>query len=264
MRGNPRSPASGGERISAIIPALNEVRLVPALVRRLRDGAIDEIIVVDGGSADGTRDAAAACADAVVVAPKGRGSQIAAGADASNGSILWVVHADCAPPDDARARILDIMRQPGVALGCFPIRFDRRHPLLAVYSYASKFDSPLTTFGDQGFFFRRSEYFEAGGAPNMPLFEDVELRRRLRKRGLIRKAKSPMITSARRFNEGGVLSQQVRNAALLALYWSGASPDQLAKRYNPPRHRPTAAGLTDGSFPRTGGGTKSVPGTKRT
>ena len=219
-------------RISVIAPVLNEAQRLPALIARLRVIGVEEIIVVDGGSDDGTYELATTCADIVLASERGRGKQIAAGAARAAGDILWIVHGDSRPPLNARFEISRILQRSNCAFGCFPIRFDDSHPLLALYSATSRVDSMFTTFGDQGYFVRRATYEAIGGAPHWPLFEDVELRRRLSRVGRIYKSKSRIMTSARRFRTGGILRQQIGNFVLLMLFFAGVQPARLAAYYS--------------------------------
>ncbi|MFZ5618794.1 MAG: TIGR04283 family arsenosugar biosynthesis glycosyltransferase [Pseudomonadota bacterium] len=228
----PKAPAVDAEAIAAIVPTLNEGARIGKLIDSLERAGIDEIIVADGGSADDTLALCSGRANvATLTSPKGRGAQITAGANAAQAPILWIVHADSAPPANAGDLIRKTLRDPSVALGCFRLSFDDRHPLLSLYAFASRIDSAATTFGDQGFFMRRADYESVGGAPAWPLFEDVELRRRLRPRGAVAKLDAPLITSARRFRLRGVARQQILNGWLLFRFWTGAPPDALAKIY---------------------------------
>ncbi len=236
---------------------------MPALAIRLSEIGVDEIVVVDGGSDDGTPDFAATFADLVLVSERGRGTQIATGADAARGDILWILHADCLPPRDARAEIIRTLKRPNAALGCFPLRFDSRNPLLALYAFASRFDGRFTTFGDQGYFLQRTDYIAAGGVPDWPLFEDVELRRRITRIGRVYKTTARMVTSSRRFDAVGVLRQQVVNFALLSLLFLGAPANRLARFYrgSPPEREDPGARSGDAApeseNARRGGGKRA-------
>lgn len=227
-----KAPAVNAEAIAAIVPTLNEGARIGPLIDGLERAGVDQIIVVDGGSSDDTLARCSGRANVgALTSPKGRGAQITAGAGAAHAPILWIVHADSAPPANAGDLIRKTLRDPGVALGCFRLSFDDRHPLLSLYAFASRIDSAATTFGDQGFFMRRADYDAVGGAPDWPLFEDVELRRRLRPRGAVAKLDAPLVTSARRFHARGVARQQLLNGWLLLRFWAGAPPDALARIY---------------------------------
>jgi len=223
--------AKHDNRIAALVPVLNEADILGAFLRRLRHIGVSEIVVADGGSTDGSLDIARDLADQVVASLPGRGRQIARAADAVSAGIFWIVHCDCVPPQNAIVEIIETLTQKGVLMGAFPIVFDVAHPFLRCYSFFSRFDSPMTTFGDQGFFMRATDYRRVGGAPETSLFEDVELRRRVCRLGKVAKTQSRMKTSARQFLRRGVVYQQALNSILLARYYAGASPETLAKFY---------------------------------
>lgn len=218
-------------RISALAPVLNEAPILEQFLTRLRLAGADEIVVADGGSEDDSVAIARALADKVVIGPRGRGRQIAMAAKEASAEIFWIVHCDCTPPKNAKSEIIGTLARKNVRMGAFPIAFDADHPLLQCYSFLSRFDSPLSTFGDQGFFMHAADYRRAGGAPETALFEDVELRKRFRRLGEIGKTRSPMKTSARRFLANGIVRQQATNALLLVRYFAGAHPDDLASAY---------------------------------
>lgn len=175
-----------------------------------------------------------------ICATRGRGTQCNAGARASTADLLLFLHDDTSLPDDAARIIDDAFADAALGMACFRLRFDRRHPLLALYAWCSGFDSAWTTFGDQGYLIRRSLFDAVGGFPDWPLFEDVELARRVRRHGgprrRIRKLPAAVTTSATRFERGGMLRQQLRNAAAMLRFFAGTSPWRLAAEYER-RHR---------------------------
>lgn len=217
--------------VSALVPVLNEAEILASFLDRLRQTGVAEIVVADGGSEDGSLEIARAYADKVVTSAPGRGRQIARAARSASAGIFWIVHCDCTPPSAAITEILEILARRGVLMGAFPISFDADHPLLRFYSLLSRLDSPISTFGDQGFFLHGADYRRAGGVPEISLFEDVELRRRIRRLGKVAKTRSFMKTSARRFLKNGAFRQQAMNSILLARYYAGASAETLAKSY---------------------------------
>ena len=218
-------------RLSVLVPVLNEEAGLAAFLEHLRQLGVDEIVVADGGSHDNTIAIAEDYADIVVSAPTGRGCQINAAAKAASGDIFWILHCDCLAPPSARADIDDVISRPGISLGAFPIEFGNKHIGLIIFGVFSRLDCVFTTFGDQGFFCTAADYHQVGGAPDIALFEDVELRRRLKTIGQVAKTQSTMLTSPRRFLQRGVLRQQWCNTRLLLRYLLGAKPDQLAKHY---------------------------------
>ncbi|MBK1645186.1 glycosyl transferase family 2 [Thiocapsa imhoffii] len=164
-------------------------------------------------------------------APRGRGTQCNRGGFAAHGAWLMFLHDDTLLPHDAPTLLATAMSDPAIGAVCFRLRFDREHWLLRLYAFASRFESLFTTFGDQTIVIRRSLFHELGGFPAWPLFEDVELARRLRRRSRIRKLPSAIVTSARRYEANGIVRQQLANGVLLARFLLGDSPHRLAQLY---------------------------------
>ncbi|MEL6365508.1 MAG: glycosyltransferase [Pseudomonadota bacterium] len=223
--------------ISVVVPTLNDDAELQGLLASVDRLDVLEIIVVDASRRPppprpGGREIV------IRASQPGRGRQIAEGARRASGDLLWILHADTRPPESAVADIQRILSDPAVALGCFPLRFDRAHPVLWLSARLSRLDGVGLTFGDQGFFMRHADYEAVGGAPDWALFEDVELRRRLKTLGRVKKARDPVRTSARRFLSDGPLRRQIGNAWLLARFLAGADPDRLAASYRSGRHRP--------------------------
>jgi rSAM/selenodomain-associated transferase 2 len=226
-------------RLSIIIPTLNEAACLGATldaVAGLGRGA--EVIVVDGGSGDGTPEIARRRGLSVLTAGRGRGAQLRAGAAAARGDVLWFLHADTLPPADAVERIAEALGQPRVVGGCFAIRFaGRGYParfLTGLYPYLAWLG---LYYGDSAFFVRRGAYEEAGGFRPVPLFEDLDLLRRLRRRGRFVRLAAVVTTSSRRFAGRSFLLTFARWTVLQLLYWLGVSPHRLARRYADVRGR---------------------------
>jgi rSAM/selenodomain-associated transferase 2 len=217
--------------VSVLVPVLNEAEILASFLHRLRHIGVSEIIVADGCSEDGSADIAREHADKLVTSAPGRGRQIAEAARHATQDIFWILHCDSTPPDNALAEMTAVLDRPNVLMGAFPIAFGSDHPLLHCFSFCSRFDSRLTTFGDQGFFLRAADYWRVDGVPETSLFEDVALRQRIKGLGRIAKTKSVMRTSARRFLKRGVVCQQVMNGVLLTRYFAGADAEELAKVY---------------------------------
>lgn len=219
--------------LSVIIPCLNEAERLPRTLAGVEEGGGGcEVVVVDGGSTDGTREVAAAHpAVRLVRAPRSRGVQLNTGAAAARGEHLFFLHADTLPPADFAARILRVLDRPGVVAGSFRLAFDAGGPVLRFYSWCSRVNHPLFTYGDQGLFLRRATFERIGGYAPIPLLEDVEIQGRLRARGRFVKVPEPATTSARRFEARGAVRQQVVNALLVVAFRAGASPAALAPLY---------------------------------
>jgi rSAM/selenodomain-associated transferase 2 len=219
-------------RLSIVIPTrrLNQALLTRiARLRRLLPGA--KVIVVEPDDPEGGSTPSPAVGPLLIRAPRGRGSQCSAGARAASGDLLMFLHDDTELPDDAGAAIGQAFADPAVVMTCFRLRFDQRHWLLAVYGWFSRFESVWTTFGDQAMVVRRDAFDAVGGMPDWPLFEDVELARRLRRHGRVAKLPLSVTTSAARYRANGVLVQQVGNALRMLRFLLGTPPHRLAASY---------------------------------
>lgn len=216
--------------LSIIVPTLNEAAGIAATLARLaplrRRGA--EVIVADGGSDDDTAAIAAPLADRVVIAPRGRASQMNAGAAAATGDMLLFLHADTMLPDDA-----DGLVPPDRPWGRFDIRIEGRHPLLRVVAAMMNLRSRLTGVctGDQAIFVRRPLFTEIGGYADIPLMEDIALSKTLRRRAWPACLSQRVTTSGRRWEARGVLRTIVLMWRLRFDYWRGVEPRELAVRY---------------------------------
>lgn len=219
--------------LSVVIPCLDEAERLPGTLARIEEeGEGCEVVVVDGGSTDGTLDLALGRRGVRLVrAPPSRGGQLNAGAAAARGEILFFLHADTLAPRGFARRIADALARPGVVAGSFRLGFDAASPALRLYAWCSRFNRPLFTYGDQGLFLRRATFEAIGGFAPLPLFEDVEIQARLRRRGRFVKLPVPVVTAARRFQARGAVRQQAVNALLVLAYRCGASPEELGRYY---------------------------------
>jgi rSAM/selenodomain-associated transferase 2 len=229
------SASNPRDSVAVIVPVLNEAEQIGGLLDDLRRHDFAERIVVDGGSDDGTAEIAQASGATVLRTARGRGMQLNAGAARASSEILLFLHADTRLPDDACDRIRAVLSETAVAAGCFRLSFDMKHPMLAFYAAASAFDSVFTTFGDQAYFVRAGAFRDVGGFPEWPFLEDVELRRRLKRRGKFVKANAAVVTSARRFRSGGIVRQQIKNLMILCAFLAGVPVAALARWYRPLR-----------------------------
>lgn len=218
-------------KISVVIPALNEAPRIAAAVAAVRrqTGPL-EVIVVDGGSQDDTFRRAAA-ADAVLRAPAGRARQMNAGAAHATGDVFFFLHADSELPDGALDAARAALAAPGVAGGTFRLRFDRPTPLLRISAFCTRFPLPRLAFGDRGLFVHRTVFEAVGGYPDIPIFEDLEMVRRVRAAGTFRFLTPAVTTAARRFTRHGPFRQQLRNAYLWLHYQRGTPPERLRDLY---------------------------------
>ncbi len=220
-------------KLSVVIPVLNERELLPQVLAALaRMEPAPEILVVDGGSTDSTRpwlDAQPGIR--VFDSPRGRGRQLDIGARAATGDALLFLHADCVLPVTAPRKIEQALRSPSVVAGCFRVRLDQtdRWSLRAVEAGINlRTRMTRTGTGDQAIFVRRAVYEAAGGFPEWPLFEDVELVRRLKRAGRFLVLDDAVTISARRWLRHGVSSTTLRMYGLRLAFYAGVSPFTLA------------------------------------
>lgn len=222
-------------RFSVIVPTLDEeshVRGALASARRAL-GEDAELLVVDGGSRDGTLKQARD-ATRVLRSPPGRGRQLRRGAEAAVGEVLVFLHADTRlPPESGRA--ISRALASGAVAGChaFALARDGDGLLSRALERGVTLRSRLfrTATGDQAIFTTREALERAGGVPDQPLFEDVELVRRLRRVGEFRVLEVAARTSARRWERRGYGRTMLEHAGLRLAWWLGAPPDRLAAWY---------------------------------
>ncbi len=218
--------------VSIIIPTLNEEHYVAGAIRSARAQRPHEILVVDGGSSDRTR-AAAAGADRFLEAPRGRARQMNFAARQASGEALLFLNADCALEEGALLDAERLLRHPGVVAGCF------RQTVQAPGWLYRCIDSCATArvrlaglaYGDQGLFLRKTIFHEVRGFPEVGLLEDVLLCRRLHRLGRLAVASKRIFVSPRRWRQVGIIRQSLRNWALTALAATGVAPDRLANFY---------------------------------
>lgn len=216
--------------ITIIVPALNEARGIGAALQGLAPlrARGHELIVVDGGSEDRTREIAAPLCDRLLVAPRGRALQMNAGARAASGGALVFLHADTRLPEDADKEIVCCLEKH--LWGRFDVNIEGRHRLLPVIARAMNLRSRLTGIatGDQAIFVRR-EAFE--GFPEIALMEDVAFSKAMKRRGPPACLRSRVLTSGRRWESRGVLRTVALMWRLRLAYCLGARPEALARRY---------------------------------
>jgi rSAM/selenodomain-associated transferase 2 len=220
--------------LSIIIPALNEALTIQQFLRSLREraGAV-EIIVVDGGSSDGTFELARNLCDQCLRSPRGRALQMNTGAAAASGDILWFLHADTEAPTDCVQKIYDVFRDPKVAGGFFRIRIPSRRFVYRLTDSLAHYAGLLLQmrFGDHGFFCRRAVFREIGGFPELPLMEDAEFFRKLRQRGRIAIISSRLTSSPRRYEQIGPWRLTLTYGVIALLYFLRVPNPILARIY---------------------------------
>ena len=225
----PAAPAPPA--VSIVVPVLNEALHLPMLLAALaplrRAGA--EVIVVDGSSSDGSAAVAAPHADAVISSPRGRATQMNAGAAAARAPWLLFLHADTQLPADALAAIT-VSRADW---GRFDVRIDGRSRWLPVVAAFMNLRSRLTGIatGDQAIFVRADSFVRVGGYPEQALMEDIELSRRLKRLGRPQCLAGPVRSSGRRWDEHGFWRTVTLMWWLRLAYRLGLAPDRLARWY---------------------------------
>jgi rSAM/selenodomain-associated transferase 2 len=219
-------------RVSVIIPVLNEADRVAATVQSVRTQAPYEILVVDGGSTDGTPEQAAG-ADRVLAGPRGRAAQMNHGAAHASCDVLLFLHADCTPGPGALAAATRTLARRGVVAGCFQMRVAARGLAFRLIDGCATARVRLTgiAYGDQGLFLRRDIFERVGGFPAWRFMEDVGISLALGRLGRVAVAPAELFTSPRRWQKQGVVRQTLRNWALTALAAAGVHPDRLARFY---------------------------------
>ncbi len=227
-------------RVSVVMPVLNEdSRIVRQMESILAVPGVHEVIVVDGGSRDRTLDLVRGTPSVtLLVAPKGRASQMNAGAQAATGDVLLFLHADVRLPLDGMHWVAEALSDPQVIAGAFrtwTVSEGSRTwlaPLLHLADLRSRYTS--LPYGDQALFVRAEVFRQLGGFPEQPLMEDLEFSRRLRRLGSVRTVPATVQVSGRRF-----LSRPLYYALLVnifpLLYRLGMPPRVLATLYADPR-----------------------------
>lgn len=225
---HPASPS-----VSIVVPVLNEEQRIEDALRRLRRDFPDcELVVVDGGSTDRTIDLARRWAPTLRSAP-GRARQMNTGAAVTRGEVLWFVHVDTRVPAEALGLLRRAVADPGVVGGGLRLRFDQRSPGLDWLAFTSNLRARYLhwVFGDQAMFVRREVFDSVGGFPELPLMEDLELSRRLRRRGRLVVLAATATASSRRIAEQGVWRMTALMQYLKLQYFLGVDPERIRRRY---------------------------------
>ena len=229
-------------RVSVIIPTLNEERQILATLDSVHQHQPREVIVVDGGSTDATVRLASQRSARVINSKPGRAGQMNAGAAMADGQVLLFLHADTRLPPKWLSVVLDALRRPEVAAGSFRFSISGAFPGKSFVEWTTGLRSKWLQrpYGDQGLFLKCSLFEELGGFADLPIMEDYEFVRRLRRRGRIITAAEPAVTSARRWQRLGVFRTTLLNQLVVAGYHLGVHPQKLAALYQ--RALFTAAG----------------------
>ena len=226
-------PKTPNLKISIIIPVLNEANTIAPVISTARNAENVEIIVADGGSSDGTVEIAQSLGVRVISTAPGRSTQMNAGAIAATGDILLFLHADTHLPRGYDSAARQALAKPSSVGGAFELKIDARRLCLRLVEIGVNWRSNFLQmpYGDQAIFLLSATFDKIGGFPDLPLMEDFELVRRLKKQGRIEIVPQPVLTSARRWQQVGVLKTTVINQIIIIAYFLGVSPDRLAFWY---------------------------------
>jgi rSAM/selenodomain-associated transferase 2 len=227
--------AQGGGQLSVIMPTLNAADTLKGLLQALNIAAIvKEIVIVDGGSSDDTATIAREAGARVIAAPRGRGIQLAAGAEAAAGDWLLFLHADCRLEPGWEAAVRSFLSAPraGLRAGYFDFGLDDPMPAARRLEriVACRCRVLALPYGDQGLLISRPLYCAVGGFAPLPLMEDVDLVRRLGRRRLARIG-ARCLSSPRRYRREGYWRRPLRNLFCLSLYFAGVSPSRIIRLY---------------------------------
>lgn len=227
--------------LGIVVPVLNEAAILDHALARLKHVAGEfPVVVVDGGSSDGSAEIAQRYFPTVVLSLANRGAQMNLGARLLATDVLLFLHADSELPEDFAAHIARALRDPRVAAGCFQLHFDASRPMLRFYSWCTQFPGRFLHFGDQGYFVRRGVFEAIRGYRELPFLEDADFLRRLlapgflglgRRLGKFVVVPAAVATSARRFLRTGVVRQQLTNILIVTLFELGVPARTLARLY---------------------------------
>lgn len=220
--------------LSIVLPVLNEAALIRNFLLHLREVAPEaEIIVVDGGSSDGTVSMAEPLADMVLSAQRGRASQMNAGAAVARGDILWFLHADLQLPRNSVREIEHTLADQRTVGGCFRLRFPERQRIYRISDSLGNVAVELFGFalGDHAIFCRREAFNELGGYHDVPILEDAEIYRTLRSRGRMVQLRDVILCSPRAYLKYGPYRTTAVYFLILTLYVAGVPISRLNRIY---------------------------------
>jgi rSAM/selenodomain-associated transferase 2 len=224
-------------RISVIIPVLNEEKNIASTIGALTPLEPHELIIVDGGSTDRTREICESCGLKAIPSPRRRSRQMNEGARRATGDVLLFLHGDTRLPATAFADVEAGLADPRYVGGRFDVELDGAHWMFRVIGAMINLRSRISKVatGDQAIFVRREIFEKLGGYPEIPLMEDVALSRALKRIGKVACLRSRAVTSARRWESGGVWRTVVKMWMLKLLYFLGISPWRLKRYYSDAR-----------------------------
>ena len=226
-------PPTASAKISIIIPVLNEAGYLAQTLAMAQTARNCEILVVDGGSWDGTLHLAETLGARVIAAKPGRSSQMNVGAVAASGDILLFLHGDTRLPEEFDRFVRETLAMPNTVAGAFRLAIDGNSPALRLVEWGVNLRSRLLQlpYGDQALFLTRATFHTLGGFPDLPIMEDFELVRQLRKLGMIRLLPVSVLTSGRRWQKLGIVKTTLINQLAIVAYLVGIAPAQIARWY---------------------------------
>ena len=226
-----RTRVAADASVSVVIPALDDATLVASAVASAWAADAHEVLVVDGGSRDATREVAATAGARVIVSAPGRARQMNAGAAEATGDVLIFLHADSTLPPQACPLAVRALADPATAAGgfSFSVPESARHARLISAVGRARGHLGGSPWGDQALFLSRDTFAELGGFPEQPTMEDFELVRRLGRFGRVVTLRERTVTSARAWEEHGLLLPTLMNLAVIAGYRLGVDPEVLAR-----------------------------------
>jgi rSAM/selenodomain-associated transferase 2/rSAM/selenodomain-associated transferase 1 len=215
--------------ISIIIPTLNEEENISACLASTQNASHVERIVVDGGSSDRTVEVARTRGVKVLTSPAGRARQMNAGAEVADGDLLLFLHADTRLPAGFAHGVRQTLARPGVVAGAFQFRLDASGRKLQIIEKVANWRSRVwqMPYGDQAIFIRSALFREIGGYPDMPIMEDFEFIRRLKRKGRILTLPQAAITSARRWRRYGLWKTTLLNELVVCAYYLGIPASRI-------------------------------------
>jgi rSAM/selenodomain-associated transferase 2 len=220
--------------ITVVMPVLNEAKNLHRTLSALNLTEHEELVVADGKSTDDTLSIAGTFTDKVYVTDRGRARQMNYGAEKAEGDILLFLHADCILPENGFGVIRNALKNTEVAAGAFHLSIAHPEFRFKVIAFGANLRSRITgiPYGDQGMFMTKEVFMEVGGFADIPLMEDIEISRRLKRIGKIIFVNPPIRTSPRRWLSEGMMYTTMRDWSIALQYrFLKISPERLARYY---------------------------------
>jgi rSAM/selenodomain-associated transferase 2 len=219
--------------VAVIVPVFNEAQLLPEKLTSLKALNTDELIFIDGGSTDGTKQLLEASGVLWFTGAKGRAAQMNVGAGKCKSDVVLFVHIDTEIDENNISAIRTVMCQSDKVGGRFDICLSGHYPAYRMISWFINIRSRWSKIstGDQALFVRRAVFQQMGGFADLPLMEDVDFSTRLKRKGSIACLRQRVTTSSRRWQQHGIIRTILLMWKLRFLYWLGTPADKLAAMY---------------------------------